>query len=99
MTPGVEKVRVKLQCAGALDGAPSPPWSAQPLAQRNVPSSSVTLWLPPLFVQVTDSPALIVTLRGEKLTPDNGLVRGTSGIGEAREREERGEQGDEVRTA
>src|SRR5579862_2359809 len=66
MVPTLSNVRVNVQLP---DGVPSPPWSSQPLAQRKLPSSAYTLCINPLvLVHVIESPPVIVTVLGTKVS-------------------------------
>src|SRR5687768_7998893 len=68
MVPAVGKVTVADQAAPL--GLPFPPAPSQPLAQRKAvtdPGSEVTLWVPPPFLNVTVSPALMLMALGEKV--------------------------------
>ena len=47
--------------------APVLPELSTPLEQRNASSSARTLWAPPLLVQVTLSPAWMVSCAGSKV--------------------------------
>ena len=57
-------MRTKLHAP--VTGFPVPPVSEQVEEHLNDPSLAVTLCSPPLFLNVTVSPALIVSVEGEK---------------------------------
>src|SRR5690242_19663690 len=75
MVPAVGKLTVADQSAPLT--LPFPPAPSQPLAQRKVvtdPGSEATLWLPPPFLNVTVSPALMLKLFGEKLMLESAVT-------------------------
>src|SRR5204862_7288867 len=52
------------------DGSPLPAASSQPFEQRNEPLSAATLWKPPLFWNMTESPTSRFTVDGLNDIPD-----------------------------
>src|SRR5689334_20191269 len=71
MVPGLSKVKVKVH--GLVDGALVLP-GLQSFEQRKLPSSALTLWKPPAFIQVTLSPALMVRTAGMKRLPGTAMI-------------------------